>query len=239
MGWRLLLLIFLVVPFGARAGAIDDFNHRFENAWAQYRDAFYRSAPGHEDRPAAEEALRAFLAAWRGLSHRWATTPPPQYGEDAQFGKELQTITEVAAQAAAELAVGRLPQAHATLSQIRKLLAEMRQRNGLEAYTDRLDAFDEALAEAADDDLDQPELTPTQFVQLCEQVGVLSYLAERMEKGAPTELADDANFYDMVEGIARQVRILKAAVLDGKREAVAAALADLRQSFDKFYLLYG
>ena len=236
---RLVLLAMLFASGPADAGESADFVHQFADAWAHYRDALYQSAPDRDDRSATEEALRAFRSAWSGLIRRWAAQRPPQFGEDREFATQLRAVAEVAGEAEQQLGHGALGQAHLTLGQIRLLLAELRRRNGLHDYADELDAFDDKLAEAGDDQFDQAELRPDQFVLLVEQLAVLAYLAERLEQRAPPQLADDAGFYDMVETIARQVRGLKVAVFDGQRAPVVAALADLRRSFDRFYLLYG
>lgn len=232
-----LLMISLASTAQASDGAV--FESQFSDAWTHCRDALYQSAPDYADREATAEALRAFAAAWTELTDRWAAKPPPQYSEDADFGQELKAIGELAMQARGQTRHGQLDQAHQTLAQIRALLAEMRRKNGVTRYTDQLDAFDEKLAETADDDLDQSDLTPTQFVELCEQVGVLGYLAERLQKRTPAALTTDDAFLDMVDGLARQVQGLKAAVLSGRRAPIEAALSDLRRSFDRIYLLYG
>jgi hypothetical protein len=232
-------LIAMAVALPAQAGEIADFDTQFNIAWAQYRDALIQSGSSHADGPATREALNAFHTAWRGLELRWSAHPPPQYGEDAEFAQELAAIAEVAHHAARQTHVDEIEQAHITLQQVRALLADMRRKNGLERYTDHMDAFDEKLAETADDGLDQPELTHDQSITLIEQTAVLAFLAERLEKRAPANLIDDESFLAQVEGIAGQLRGLKAAVLDGRRDPVVAALSDLRRSFDQFYLSYG
>lgn len=234
--------VLLAVAFAASpAQASEDgqYEAQFANAWAQFRDAFHQSDPAYANADATREALRAFIAAWQRLAARWGDHPPPRYADDADFGPELADVGDAAARAAVEARHDHVAQAHVTLGQIRALLAEMRHKNGLANYTDQLDQFDDKLTEAGDDDLDQSELSPAQFVQLCEQVGVLGYLAERLQKAAPAGLAEDDHFADEVDGLARQVQGLKAAVLNGQGPAVVAALADLRRSFDQFYLHYG
>jgi len=229
----------LIVALPARAGEIADFNAQFANAWGQYRDALIHSVPDHADATATREALSAFTSAWRGLELRWSAHPPPQYGEDADFAPELAAIGDVARHAARQTQVNDIEQTHITLQQVRALLADMRRKNGLETYTDQMDAFDEKLAETADDGLDQPELTHDQSITLTEQVAVLMFLAERLEKRAPSGLTDDEHFLTQVEGIASQLRGLWVAVQDGQRAPIIAALSDLRRSFDQFYLSYG
>ena len=230
------VLLMIVPPASAVAGSFDV---DLSNAWAHCRDALYQSSPGQADGPATAEALDAFLAAWDRLTNRWTAHPPAPYDRDAEFGAMLGAIGDIAEQARHEIRHGRMLQTHATLSQVRALLAEGRRRNGLEAYADPLDAFDEKLAETAEDELDAPDISADQFVLLVEQAGVLAYLVERMEKRAPARFLDDPAFLEQVESLAARVRALRVAVLSGRRDPVAACLADLRREFDRFYLLYG
>ncbi len=234
----LALLALLLFCAPARAAGAATFNEQYSEAWTLFRNALYQSAPEQDD-PAAAASLRAFSLAWRGLMSQWGARPPRQYAEDPRFAEELSAIAEVAAEARRQIRQSRPDQAHVTLQQIRSLLADMRRRNGLAAYDDCLDAFDEKLAETADDDFDQPELGAEHTTQLCEQLAVLAYLAERLELQAPDALLQDAEFFDMAEQIAQQVRVLNVAAQAGRRDPLVAALADLRRSFDKFYLLYG
>ncbi|HXP96945.1 MAG TPA: hypothetical protein VN809_09555 [Telmatospirillum sp.] len=209
---------------------------RFADASAQFRDALYQSAPQHPDGLAATAALQAFRAAWSQLVDQWEDCRGAVREETSQ---RLQDIAEIASKAAREAAHGRLDQAHQTIQQVRPMLADMRHAGSREFYADHLDAFDDKLAEMADDDLDESEISPDQFVQLCEQIGVLGYLDERLEKHAPKQWAADPAFLDTLENLARQIRGLKVAILRGQRAPIRAALSDLRRNFDRLYLLYG
>jgi hypothetical protein len=237
LGW--LVVGLLTAPTAAKAGPAADFDSQLAEVWAQCRAALYQSAPSHLNGPAATDALRTFTTAWSQLETRWATTPPPQYSEDGDFAEELSDIGAIAAQARHQGEAGRVDQAHASLQEVPALLAEMRHRNGLENYTDTVEAFDDKLAETADDLLDQAELTADQQLLLLEQAAQLAYLAERLEKRAPARVSDDADFLDLAETLARQTHGLRSAALAGQRDPVIAILEDLRRSFDQFDLAYG
>lgn len=223
----------------AHAGDIADFDTALANAWAHCRDALYQSRPGGGDQPATSEALAAFVAAWDELEERWGDAPPPHYSEDVTFSHELAQVGEVGRRAAAFARTGRVGQAHAALSQIPALLAEMRRKNGIETYTDHLDAFAEALAEITDDSFDTPELSPRQVVLLVKHVGALAYLGERLEKRAPARLAGDEAFLALLETLNAELRSLEAAAIAGQRTPVRAVLSDIRRTFERLYLFYG
>jgi hypothetical protein len=212
---------------------------RFADASTEFRIALYQSDPLHQDNASANEALSGFLTIWNGIIEQWETCQPHHLPIAEEATRSLFAIKDVAAKSSAEIRHGRLNQAHLTLRQIRPLLADLRRAEDPEIYIDHLDAFDDKLAETADDDFDDNEISPDQFVQLCEQVGVLGYLEEKMEKKAPTRWADDPTFLDALEDLSRQIRGLKITVFRGQRDPIRAALADLRRNFDHFYLLYG
>lgn len=234
------IVAFVLVMAVARPAIADQteiFNLDYAMAWPHYRDAWVQSASA--DGPATVTALEAFRAAWTRLTDDLAAGPPPAYRNDPQYGDDLRLIGGIAARAATQARRGRIDLAHGTLVEIRAILGEMRRRNGIAAYDDQMDAFEEKLAETGEDDFDQADLSPEQFIRLVEQLGVLAYLTERLEKLVPVQWAGDPVFIDLGEGLARQIVTAKAAAFTGRAVAVKAALVDLRRNFDKFYLYYG
>ncbi|HIJ63796.1 MAG TPA: hypothetical protein HPQ04_13975 [Rhodospirillaceae bacterium] len=233
------IAVVLAVTFArpALAGDGTAFERDFANAWPHYRDAWVRSA--ENDAAATATALDAFAAAWSRVAEDVAAAPPPAFRGDAGFTPDLRLIGDIAGKAAFQAGRGRLAQAHATLQQGRAILGELRRRNGIAAYDDPLDEFEDKLAEVGDENLDQPEIPPEQFIHLVEQLGVLAYLVERLEKLVPPQWAGDPAFLEAAEGLSRQVATVKAAVFTGQAVAVRAALEDLRKNFNKFYLYYG
>lgn len=212
---------------------------RLDVASTQYRDAVYQSDPLHQDITAVETALAAFRVSWRTLVTDSGDCAHLDSATDKGVAQRIEDIDDVAEKAQKQADRGRIDQAHLTLSQIRPLLAELRRGETLEIYGDRLDAFDDKLAEATDDDLDEDEISPDQFVLLCEQIGVLAYLQETLEKRAPSRWSADPDFLDALENQSRQIRGLRAAVLQGRALPIRAAMSDLRQSFDRFWRIYG
>ncbi|HIJ37659.1 MAG TPA: hypothetical protein HPP80_02070 [Rhodospirillaceae bacterium] len=237
---RLILLALLLMPTAGKAGDASEVQRRLDTAWAHFRDAFYQSEADHPDPAATGAALKAFLAAWSGLLPSLeGRIPPPPFPQDQDIPAEMRQIAVIARQAADQTAAGQLPDAHSSLYRIRAILADQRRRNDITSYDDLLDGFDEKLAEADDGDFGQAELTADQFVRLCEQLGVLAWLAEQLEKRAPRALQDDQDFFRRIEGVARQVTAVKTALLEGQSAAVIAALQALRRDFASFYFLYG
>jgi len=230
-------LFLLALP--AWAGDTALFENQLADALGQYRDAYAHSGPTLSDGKAAIEGLNAFAAAWTTLRSRWTAAPPPEYSEDLNFAEEMESVSAIAAQAQRQAQAGAIGQAHATLGQIRALLAEMRRRNGLHGFADEMDAFDDRLSEEGDALFDDPKLSSDQIGLLLEQTAVLTYLGERLQKQSPPNLADDTNFLEMTDELNRQVRGLQGTAVAGQRDPIMAALADLRRQYDRLWLLYG
>jgi hypothetical protein len=236
---RLLILALMFDANPATARNLSSCDRHLTDASAQYRDAFYQSGAQHRDVNAEKEALRAFRAIWNELVKNWAGCLAPGQNDNEEATQRLYAIEDIAAKAAAETEHGRFNQSYQTLRQIRPLLADMRHTDRLATFSDDLEAYDDKLAETADDDLDEGEISPDQFIQLCEQAGVLGYLGERLEKNAPTQWSSDPAFLDSLENLNRLMRGLKMAIFRGQRDPIRAALSDLRRDYDHFYLLYG
>ena len=239
LAFTVLCLLPLAVGTAAHAGPITEFDSDLADSWVHCRDALYQSDPAHADDKAAIEAMAAFRSGWMRLSARWSAAPPPHYSEDPEFTQDLADVADVAGDALRLAEEGDIEQARSTLLQVPALLAEMRRKNGIDSFTDRLDALAEQMAEITEDSFDRAELSPPQVVALIRQVAVLAYLGDQLEKRAPARVADDENFLSMVEDINAQLRGLGTAALAGQRAPVLAALSDLRRAFDRFYLLYG
>ena len=231
------MALILALARPAAAGDGSAFERDFALAWPHYRDAWVQSA--ETDAATTTAALNAFTAAWARVTGEAAGDLPPAFRGDPGASSDLDLIGAIADKAAEQARRGRLAQAHATLQQIRAILSELRRRNGVATYDDPIDEFEEKLAEAGDNDFDQAEIPPDQFIQLVEQLGVLAYLVERLEKLVPPQWVGDPAFLESAEGLARQVATVKAALFTGQSLAVRAAFEDLRKHFNKFYLYYG
>ena len=223
----------------ATASETSLFEAQWEAAWSQYRQASFAASPIDHAPQAAQQALQAFLADWTQLTRQWSGHPPPHYAEDPDFAEQLNAIGMLAAQATQQMEHGKLDQGYDSLLQIRALATALRHRNGLAEYRDLLTLFDEKLAEAEDDDFEAPQTSPELTFTLIEQVGVLAFLVEQLEKNAPPALIDNTDFVAALAEIDQQTRGLRAAIVAGRSAPTQAALADLRRALTLLIRTYG
>jgi heme oxygenase len=65
--------------------------------------------------------------------------------DDAKFASTLAEVTSVAKKAHAAISKGDLADAHEILEKIRDLLGDLRSRNGIVTFSDRMNAYHEAM----------------------------------------------------------------------------------------------
>jgi hypothetical protein len=137
-------LLFLVAalrpPPAAADEATEAFHAAIAGAYRHYREASHYLETGNAE--LGELALDQFLAEWKALAARYAEKPPPAYAKDAEFAETLTAI-----EGKAQSAVGSAPaEALLALRPIRADLAALRKRSGQRAFSDCVDAMNDAMS---------------------------------------------------------------------------------------------
>lgn len=217
----------------AAAGPLADFEAEMRAAYAQYRAALFNT--GRRDgADEAGKALADFIARWQTLSARYAAAPPPHFAEDPEWSDTLAAITDIARRARDEIAQNALPQAHVTLEEIRALVGELRRRNNVFTFSDRMNAFHEEMEELLSVDPRQVRAKEQQG-----QVAVLTYLAENLEKNAPEPLQQDKDFERQLEGLFAAIQQTRAAIDGGKPDTIERAFKTLKAAYGRLFVKFG
>lgn len=217
------------------AGPIADFEHALRAAYADYRTALFES--NRKNAAATAAALEAFAHKWQVLSARWGEQPPPHLSEDPQLRASLDRITRIAAEARAQTAAGDIARAHDTLEEIRRVLGALRDRNGQITFSDRMDAFHEAMEHAVD--AASGALDAASVGALREQAGVLGYLASSLRRHRPAETGSDRTFEELLATLEQAVAGFLGAVRSGDAAAIKAAAQKLKPAYGRLFLKYG
>lgn len=220
------LCLWMALPFRAAADeATDTFHAAVADAYRHYREAFHYYETGNAE--LGELALDQFVGAWKALGARYAEKPPPGYAKDAAFAEALDAIYGKAASA-----VGSAPaEALLALKPIRADLAELRKRNGQQAFSDCIDAMNAAM-----DRLWAYRQKPPDAKQLATFKAAVQLTAGRYRQcleQAPPALRDSAEFKRMLEGALASLARLETAT---DAETIVSLLRELR-SFDKLIWL--
>ncbi len=236
MRYLLSLALCCAVWTGLPVMAADPVTEAITAAYVPYRAALFRT----NSKAQAESALAIAQAqqAWQALSDRYGARPPVPYDRDPDFAASLDAVRKVYAQAADEIGQGRLTQAHETLELARDLMADLRRRNGVIAYSDHMNAYHLEMEQVLQQ---EQRLTgsPQGLLTLIKQVGVLEYLAGRLRSEAPKHLQDQPGFAPALVALEASVAALQRAAMAQDVAAVREALGRLKGPYSRMFLNFG
>lgn len=229
------LLLTLATTGLATAGPVTDFESAFRQAWASYREALFRTNSG--DATAAADALSRFDEQWAALMETWRDAPPPQYEDDPRWPETVSGIENLAAEAEARVADNALPAAHETLEGIRDLAADLHDRNRVETFSDRMNAYHAQMERILSMDLANP--TAETLTTLHERAAALAWLSDDVLRRPPPEAADDPAYQPLADAFAGSVTALLAAARSREPERIRAAAGKLKPAYAKLFLDFG
>jgi hypothetical protein len=227
--------VIVLMASGALAGQFAEFEAQLRAAYAPYRDALFQT--NKKDKAASERALKKFSSDWTALAGRWGKEPPPQYLDDARFASTLAEVTSVAENAHTAISKGDLADAHEILERIRDLLGDLRSRNAIITFSDRMNAYHEAMEHI----LTKPYggYDTNGLGELREDAAVLAYLFRRLETHAPAYFTGGNEFSQALGGVKVSVESLLSAARSADPVAVRQAVQKLKQPYSVLFLKFG
>jgi hypothetical protein len=221
---------------GAAAHAADPATDAMLAAYVPYRAALFRTNSAAQAE--SERALADAQRAWQVVQQRFAAAPPVPYAGDAGFAATLQQVATVYTEADRLVRAGQLPQAHDALEQVRDLLADLRQRNGVVVFSDAMNDYHAEMEHVLGEG--PKALQQSQgWMQLMARAGTLDYLAARLIQQAGTALKANAEFTQGQRAVAESVAALRAALLAQDAAAVQKALSGLKGPYSRLFLKFG
>lgn len=217
----------------ALASPASDFEAKLRAAYADYRAALFLTNSGNQK--GAADSIWKFQAKWADLTAAAAETPP-QYADDEAFRKTLDAVSETAQKAAAEIDKGQTSEAHGTLEEIRGQIGDLHERNGIIAYSDRMNAYHAEMEAILGKDYDG--LSRSGLVALHADAAVLVYLADQIATHPPAAVAADG-YQPLLDAMMASARALLEASASGDAGAVKKALAGLKPPYSKLFLKFG
>jgi len=115
----------------------------FETAYIEwnrpYKRALLDTKRGNADR--AQRALARARVTWYNVLYRYWDNPPPQFAGDADWNRDLATITGYLHIAESLALAGKMYDAHDSLEPVRRLWLDMRERNEVPWFGDQLTRY--------------------------------------------------------------------------------------------------
>lgn len=216
--------------------AADALTEAIQKAYPPYRAALYKT--NGKSQAEAREVLDQAREGWARVASQFGVRPPPPYDRDKQLPQTFEAIDKSYAQASSEVDQNKLGKAHATLEEVRDLLADLRRRNGVIVYSDHMNAYHTAMEDMVADGTDLLA-KPDGKLRLMARVGVLDYLAKNLKSEASPELAANAEFTELTKGVMKSVADLEAALLADKDDAVKDAINALKKPYSRMFIKFG
>lgn len=211
------------------AGPFRDAETQIAQAYGDYRAALFQT--NQKNREATVAAISSFRTKWSALATAWKAAPPPQYAEDPKLAETLDAVARTVGEAEAATASGDLPKAHEILEAIRDQLSALRARNGIVAFSDRMNAYHEVMEHA----VDAADMSPEAAL---EHAGVLAYLVKEIATHRPTGV-DVAAFDTAFKALESSVAAFQAAARSGDRAAINSTRKALKPPYSRMFLRFG
>lgn len=221
---------------GVAAWAGDPVTDAMQAAYAPYRVALFRTNSNAQSE--SQQAIAQAQQAWTKLTEQFGAKPPAPYDRDPAFAQSLAEVSKVYATAAPQATANQLTAAHETLEKARDIMAEMRRRNQVIVFSDHMNAYHLEMENVL---INGPKILEQtdgkrQFIAM---VGVLNYLAKKLNSEAPGNYMKNEEFVESVKAVEKSVSDLQIAAFSQDAAAVKAALAKVKVPYSKFFLKFG
>jgi predicted S18 family serine protease len=222
-------IVFHLMASTAIAGPYRDAEDGITNAYAEYRKALFQT--NQNNKAATEAALSAFRLKWQALAIDWKKAAPPQYADDPQFLEVIEKVSTLANDAASQAAENNLAKSHDTLEGIRDLLGELRRRNGIINFSDRMNSYHAHMEHIL-------EHNYSSLAQLSEDAAALAFLAADIKKNRPKGV-DNLVFDEVMKEIDTSIDTLRKAARSGDADAIEKARKGLKSPYSRMFIRFG
>lgn len=234
----LALFAALALPAVARAEGTAAFLEASAEAYAPYRGAMAYLHTGNHG--LAGLALDAMAARWAGLCDRFWDQPPEGFAKDPAWRASLDGITGRIAAARAKLEAGDADGAETALGPVRADLGNLRRRNGIVTFSDRVDAFSVAMETMWVHRRTPPDMAdPRTIAALDEQARLLRQALVNVAAEPPASTAADPQFRRLIAGSFESVGTIDRAIETQDRALLIGALREIRSSERLLWMNFG
>ena len=234
-----MLKLSLVVGSLLVAGSVhaaDPLTDAMQKAYAPYRVVLSKTNNKLQDE--SRKAIADAQQSWESVVSQFAANPPAPYDRDTAVKKTMVEVSKVYAKAAGEIEKNQLVEAHETLEEARRLMAELRHRNNVMVYSDY------AMAYLAQRDWilnEGPKILEEEngLLTLSAQFGVLEHMAAKLKSEAPADYLANEKFVAMFGDVEKSVANLKAALLTRDATQIKPAIANIKLPYGKLFITFG
>ena len=225
------------------AGARDDQFEATFQAW----NALYKQALVGTNRPDARadtllSTTNYALGAWLVVLDRFYGSAPSVYAADANWQRDLATVTGYLEISRRLLASGRVTQAHKALGPVRSVLLDLRRRNGIAYYGDVLFEYHNVMEAACDPIIADPEsITRASLPDIALRVRDARAAWQRvLDFGFnPDSESEKEKHRELLARETKALQQLEAAVTSGDLASITSAAQEVKAHYRNLYLAFG
>ena len=238
-GQRFILIAsLLAAASAARGGELADFNGAVAAAYAHYRGAISYLRTGNVALAAFE--LDDMATKWRDVTVRHAQTAPDAFADDPAWATTLAGIGARVDQALAAIDAGQAETALEAIAPIRDELAELRRRNGVTVFSDRINDVSAAMAALWAHRRGEPDLASADVARdIAAKTAVLGYMFDRCRDQAPAAVREDAAFIRLLDGSEEGIKRIWRALDERDQHLLINTLRELRSFEQILFLRFG
>lgn len=213
------------------------FQASVDRAYPSFRMAWFYARTRNRDM--ANMELAEFRRAWDSISVRFRAAAPKPYIKDPRWAASLDRVGEIATEAAKRLDAGGGREVSRFLAGIRDELGALRRRNGVEVFSDLVDALGREVATLSELRRRTEGLTPEALAAYTASAARLTALMTRIRAGAPPRLASDPGFMASVEGNFKSIAKLKRGIDRAHLRAIKGSVSSVRADYVLLFIRYG
>ena len=240
---RILLIaaavLFGLAANGARASEMSAFNTAVADAYGHYRQAVYYLRRSASPDTAALE-LESFIEKWRTVVARFGGSPPDAYADDPKWRNTLDGIAARADEALAALDKDDPETAKKTLDPILVELGDLRRRNGVFIYADRVNELGDEVGKLARFRRGLKDFFDAgQVDAFARKAAIVAYLLDRVDTEAPGDLARDEGFRRLIDGFRESMDKVWKALKTEDLRLLRIGIGEIRSYERILFLRYG
>ncbi|NQU60764.1 MAG: hypothetical protein HQ512_06510 [Rhodospirillales bacterium] len=232
------LFLFSIFTPPAQGADIHDFNEGVSEAYKAYREAMFYLRTGN---PAvASFELEKLDERWKAVVKRFADKSPDVFSRDPAWRKTLLKISERTTKGLQAAIDGDAKAANKHLKPIRKILSDLRRRNGVSNFSDCIDQ-----ANAAFNKLNKYRKNPPDFGSekeldtLRQKLSVTIFWYERCWDTAPPAIGANPEFKRLMKTSLYSLSRIWVAIASKDKKILTSNLAGLSSSDKILYLRFG
>jgi len=241
--FKFLLAVLLLTNIGlsstaTKAAPVHDFHNAVANAYKDYREARYYLRTGNG--MVAAFGLQDMNDKWQTIIGQFAKSPPGIYSNDSEFSASLEDIATRLKDGIKAVDDGDLDAAKKHINPVRTILSDLRARNGVFLFSDRVDRANAAMKAIWVFRKNPPDFSnPDNVNDLRRKTALMTYWYERCRDTASDEVKNDPQFKRLVDVTLHSLDVMWDAIEEKNSRRVINILREMISSDDLLYLHFG